>query len=129
MAEIMTPPSYRTLEMSHGLSLPAAIVLFAVAMSAGGCQFHTSSGPCRGWHTDVKACLDAAANSQVIGQVKLGQTTEEVRVIMGKDPERRDASEVMESWSYLTDYEHELLTTIVFKNNVVIEIKQTPWGL
>ena len=45
---------------------------------------------------------------------------------MRKDPERREASEGSESWSYMTHYEDELLTTIVFKSDRVAEIKQEP---
>ena len=127
MIGMKTPSPHRTHPNGLHLCGAAVFVCAALAISAAGCQFHTSSGPCSGWHTDVKACIDAAANSEVIAQVKLGQTSEEVRAIMRKDPARREASADMESWSYRTDYEHEMFTTIIFKNNIVVEIKQTPW--
>jgi hypothetical protein len=31
------------------------------------------------------------------------------------------------AWSYLTDYEAELMTTIIFHRGLVSQIKQTPW--
>jgi len=46
---------------------------------------------------------------------------------MGSPPERREAKADMEAWSYLTDYDGEVMTTIVFRKGKVSAIKQTPW--
>ena len=43
---------------------------------------------------------------------------------MGSDPERREATPEAESWSYLTNYEDQSLTVVVFKRGAVAEIKQ-----
>jgi hypothetical protein len=86
------------------------------------------SGPCEGWHTDKSGCIRAYDNSLGIGKVELGQSIATVRAVMGRSPERRDASGNVERWSYLTDYDNELMTTITFTNGVVTGIGQTPAG-
>ena len=102
----------------------AGSVLLISACTYGG--HYQRSGPCEGWHTDNAACIKAHDNSVAIARVHIGQTLDEVRFIMGKEPERREASADMERWGYLTDYSNELVTTIVFTNGVVSEIKQGP---
>lgn len=102
---------------------------FSTLLSACGVSGHyESSGPCKGFHRDQQACQRAAENSSAIGKVKVGQSFSEVRQIMGKDPERREVSADTETWRYLTDYMAKLLTTIVFKNGAVAEIRQVPYG-
>lgn len=91
-----------------------------------GCSIsghYRSEGPCKGFHKDQQACERAVANSSVIGKVKLGQSLEEVRRIMGKDPERREVSKQSETWGYITSYNDHLFTTITFKNGIVTGIK------
>ena len=107
-----------------------SIVLITL-MSCLGCAVsghYVGSGPCKGFHINQQACQLGAENALVIGQVKIGQTTDEVSKIMGKGPERREATADSEAWSYLTDYDHELMTTIIFSQGRVSEIKQTPWA-
>jgi hypothetical protein len=101
-------------------------LLFCVGCAVSG--HYVSSGPCKGFHTNQLACQRAAENAVAIVQVKIGQTIEEVSKIMGRAPERREAAVDRETWSYLTDYEHELMTTIIFGEGIVTEIKQTPWA-
>lgn len=105
--------------------LLAAISLLLISCGVSG--HYESSGPCMGFHRDQQACQRAAENSSVIGKVKVGQSLAEVRQIMGKDPERREASSDSETWGYLTDYMAQRLTVIVFKNGSVAEIKQVPY--
>ena len=103
------------------------IVLIAAALLLNGCGVsghYQSSGPCKGFHKDQQACLRAVENSSVIGKVKLGQSLEEVRQIMGKDPERREVAKNCETWGYITTYVGYRFTTIIFRNGVVIEIRQ-----
>ena len=86
--------------------------------------------PCHGYVMDDKACGAAIWNAKVIGKVEAGQTKEQVRAIMQHDPERREIREGRESWSYITDYGRELMTTIVFdQNGRVVELAQTPWDI
>ena len=102
-----------------------SIVIGILAIS--GCSVsgkYRDSGPCEGFHTDPAACERAYANSLVAGKIQLGQTSSEVRGIMGRNPERREVTAESESWSYLTDYTAQSLTVIVFKQGVVTEIKQ-----
>lgn len=88
--------------------------------------------PCPDWHTDNQACGDAVFNAKVIGQVKLGQTQDQVRAIMRHDPERRLATissegKKIETWSYITDYQAELMTTLTFTDSSLTAIGQAPW--
>ena len=88
--------------------------------------------PCPDWHTDNQACGNALFNSKVIGQVRLGQTEQEVRAIMQHDPERREGSlspegKRIETWSYITDYQAELVTTLTFTEGRLTNIGQAPW--
>ena len=107
--------------MQGRLSIAIGILVISGCSVTGK---YRDSGPCEGFHTDPAACERAHANSLVAGKIQLGQTTSEVRTIMGRDPERREATTESESWSYLTDYSTQSLTVIVFKKGVVSEIKQ-----
>jgi hypothetical protein len=74
----------------------------------------------------------AEENERHINQIRVGQTVEEVRAIMGKDPERREArarfdGKTVEMWSYVTDYARKLDTTIIFVDGRVQELRATPW--
>ncbi len=103
------------------------IVLIAAVLLLNGCGMsghYQSSGPCKGFHKDQQACQRAAENSSVIGKVNLGQSLEEVRKIMGKDPERREVTKDSENWGYITSYADYRFTTIIFRDGVVTEIRQ-----
>lgn len=74
----------------------------------------------------------AEENERHINQIKVGQTLAEVRAIMAKDPERREArarfdGKTVEMWSYVTDYARKLDTTIIFVDGRVEELRATPW--
>lgn len=74
----------------------------------------------------------AEENERHINQIRVGQTVAEVRAIMGKDPERREArarfdGKTVEMWSYVTDYARKLDTTIIFVDGRVQELRATPW--
>lgn len=88
--------------------------------------------PCPDWHTDNQACGNAIWNAKVIGQVQLGQTQEEVRAIMRHDPERREGSltsdgEKVETWSYITDYDAERMSTLTFTDGRLTAMGQAAW--
>lgn len=103
------------------------IILIAATLLLNGCGVsghYQGSGPCKGFHKDQQACQRAAENSSVIGKVKLGQSLEDVRQIMGKDPERREVTKDLETWGYITSYTGYRFTTIIFRNGVVKEIRQ-----
>ena len=105
------------------------LVMGSLLLSACAVSGHyESSGPCKGFHRDQQACQRAAENSGSIGKVKIGQSFADVRQIMGKEPERREASLNNETWAYLTDYMAQRLTVIAFKNGSVSEIRQAPYG-
>ena len=109
------------------LRVEAAFVCILLSACTYGGHYQRS-GPCEGWHTDNAACLLAHKNANAIGKVQLGQTLDEVRSVMGKEPERRSAVAGQESWGYLTDYSDHLITTVIFTNGIVTEIKQGPSG-
>ena len=105
--------------------------LTCILSSAGGCAVsghYRGSGPCKGFHTQPDACERATANSQAIALVLIGQTPEDVKKIMPNPPDRRVGDEQSEAWSYITDYDNSMMTTIVFRSGRVSEIKQTPWA-
>lgn len=71
-------------------------------------------------------------NRQHINEIRVGQTLAEVRVIMGKDAEKREVrarfdGKTVEFWSYVTDYARRLDSTITFVDGRVQEISATPW--
>ena len=102
----------------------ATIVSVLLASGCGVSGNYRGEGPCKGFHRDQQACERAYENSLVAGKVRVGQSPSEVRAIMGRDPERREATADSEVWSYLTDYTNHILTVIVFKQGAVVEIKQ-----
>lgn len=106
--------------MLRAAPLLACLLLLS---SCGVTGHYEGEGPCKGFRKDQQACQRAAQNSRVIGQVKLGQTTSEVRDIMGKDPERRQARGDEETWWYLTDYAAMRYAVITFKGDRVSELK------
>lgn len=83
--------------------------------------------PCHGYVMNEQACGNAIFNAKVIGKVSAGQTKDEVRSIMAHDPERREFNGSEEEWSYITDYDREIMTTIVFTDAKVTAMKQTAW--
>lgn len=104
-----------------------ALIVIVSALVASGCSVsgkYRGEGPCKGFHKNPQACERAYENSLVAGQVQLGQSRTEVRATMGRDPEQREATADSEKWSYLTDYENQILMVIVFKQGIVVEIKQ-----
>lgn len=107
-----------------GAVIVCMLAIFSTQLISGcGVSGHyQSDGPCKGFHKDQTACQSAAENSSAIGNVNLGQSTEEVREIMGKGPERREADKDTEKWGYLTNYRGYLYTYITFKNNAVVKI-------
>jgi len=86
--------------------------------------------PCHGYRTRPQDCGNALWNAAQIGRVLLGQTLEQVRAIMGHDPEEREASvrdgRTTESWVYLTNYDNDVLTTILFIDGTVTAISPGP---
>ena len=74
----------------------------------------------------------AEENRQRIGQVKIGQTLDEVRAIMRKDPEKRELrsrfdGKSVEFWTFVTHYGLKLQSTITFIDGHVEEIRATTW--
>lgn len=107
--------------MSKKLVLILLVVLISACSASGK---YRSDGPCEGFNKDPEACERAAANALVIGKVTLGQTPQDVRDIMGADPEHREVSEGIETWGYRTNYDDWLFTRIVFKDGKVTTINQ-----
>lgn len=102
--------------------------MIGAALLLAGCTYgghYTRSGACEGWHTDSAACERAVVNNAAAARVKIGQSADEVRSIMGQ-PEAREAEGVGESWSYLTDYDNERRTVIVLESGIVTAIRQAP---
>ena len=104
-----------------------ALLVVVSALFASGCSVsgkYRGDGPCKGFHQNPQACERAYENSLVAGKVQIGQSRTEVRATMGRDPEQREATADSEEWSYLTDYADQILMVIVFKQGIVVKIKQ-----
>jgi len=74
----------------------------------------------------------AEENRSRVLRIALGQSLEEVRAIMGKDPEKREArlrfdGKKVELWTYVTDYTRKVDSTIIFLDGRVQEIRATSW--
>jgi hypothetical protein len=112
-------------------TLIGALGTVSCAARGGIMRADGSITPCDDWHTDNQACGNALFNSKVIGQVKLGQTQDDVMAIVRHAPERRKATATpdaqVETWSYITDYQAELMTTLTFTNGKLTAIGQEPW--
>lgn len=87
--------------------------------------------PCHGWESDKQLCGDAKFFAKAINSVAVGQTKEEVRAIMKRDPWRREASHqdgaAIERWGYPTSYEDERMVWITYRDGKVSEIKESAW--
>ena len=74
----------------------------------------------------------AEENRTRLDQIAVGQTIDQVRAIMKKAPERRDArlrfdGKKVEMWSYVSDYARRLDTTLTFVDGVLTEMRTTTW--
>jgi len=74
----------------------------------------------------------AEENRARLNEVKVGQTIEQVRTIMRKEPERREQrlrfdGKTVDLWSWVSDYSRKLDTTVIFVDGVVQEIRTTSW--
>ena len=74
----------------------------------------------------------AEENRARVARIALGQSIDEVRALMGKEPEKREArlrfdGKKVELWSYVTDYTRKVDSTIIFLDGRVQEIRATSW--
>ncbi len=87
-----------------------------------------SINPCHGYKADAQACGNAAYNGARIGKVTIGQSLQDVRTVMGKDPEERsirtEDGRNLETWGYRTDYRNRITTRIDFVDLKVVAIRQ-----
>lgn len=114
--------------MRYAVLVPILALFVAGCDSLGGdLRPNGTITPCGGHHTDPQACGHATFNSRVIGQVHAGATMQEVRDIMKHDAERRTIDGNRESWGYITDYQAEMMTWIVFTDGKVSAMNQGPW--
>jgi len=74
----------------------------------------------------------AEENHARLDQLQVGQTLEQVRATMRKEPERREArlrfdGKKVELWSFVSDYARRMDTTLTFVDGVLVEIRTTSW--
>ena len=83
------------------------------------------------WESDKQLCGDSKFFAKAINSVAVGQTKEEVRAIMNRDPWRREASlqdgAAIERWGYPTSDEDERMVWITYRDGKVSEIKESAW--
>jgi hypothetical protein len=75
---------------------------------------------------------ESRENQARINQVKMGQSLDEVRAIMQRQPSRREArlrfdGQTVEEWSYVTDLVRKRDATITFVSGHVVEIRTKPF--
>lgn len=109
------------------LSFIACTAIQNVADPPGTLHPDGRISPCHGWESDKQACGNAIHNSRVIHGVEIGQTTDEVLEVMRHRPERRRATSDREEWSYITDYDQEINTVLIFEGGVLVEIDESAW--
>jgi len=83
--------------------------------------------PCHGYESDKQLCGDSKLFAGVINRITLGQTREEVRTLMMRDPWRRELKENEERWGYSTDYSDERMTWIGFRDGKVVSVTGSQW--
>jgi hypothetical protein len=129
MTQILLELEHKQVDGKKGKHMNTRIALVAIvcALFLSGCGVsgnYRYSGPCKGFHKNPQACERASENALVAGKVQIGQSLADVRAIMGRNPEQREATTDSEKWLFLTDYDNQLFMVIVFKQGVVSEIKQ-----
>src|SRR5688500_5023853 len=75
--------------------------------------------PCGTFHANPQACGNARWNAKAIRKVSIGLTIAEVRSVMAHDADSREVTESEERWSYLTDYDRDSMSVIVFRHGRV----------
>lgn len=83
--------------------------------------------PCHGWERDKELCGESKFFAKAVNEVSAGQTKEEVRAIMKRDPWRRQIRDGAEEWGYSTSYEQERMVWIVFRDGKVVELREAAW--
>lgn len=87
---------------------------------------------CASCVTNRPAKRAASVNATYIGQVKIGQTMDQVRTEMHKGPESQNVTTLPDGtletvWNYVTDYDADTNTSITFRGDKVTAINQTRW--
>jgi hypothetical protein len=107
------------------------ICAFSAGLFLAGCQtaeervLARPDNPCTATHMRSHAeCRNAFINAVRMGDVRIGQTQDEVQSVMRKGPEQREAAGDSETWLYHTDYRNRLWTRVVFRQGRVAEIRQ-----
>jgi hypothetical protein len=82
--------------------------------------------------TNREALRVSGMNAVNITGVHLGQTAAEVKRVMRHEPESREVKTLPdgtseERWNYLTDYNNDTNTTLVFRGGVLVEVGHEKW--
>jgi hypothetical protein len=84
--------------------------------------------PCHGYRANHQLCGNAIFNGARIRKVNIGQSIDEVRQVMERDPEERnvrsDGGRAIETWIYFTHYETSQKTYIQFIDGKVTALEQ-----
>jgi hypothetical protein len=119
--------------MKHQIGRPVKRIAILSALllvgcsSPGGVMQAGKISPCPDFRTDAQACGNALFNAPRLPKISAGMTTAEVRSVMQHDAERREIAGNTETWLYMSDYEAEQMTAIVFTDGKVTAMKQVPW--
>lgn len=83
--------------------------------------------PCHGYEGDKALCGESLFFAKAITQIELGQTRDEVREVMKRDPWRRKLKAGQELWGYSTSYSDERMSWILFTDGKVTEVRESEW--
>lgn len=85
--------------------------------------------PCHGFQTNPQACGNALYNAAHVIKLSIGQTLQQAREVMGRDPEERtlkkQGEQTIEVWKYLISYRSTSFSVITFVDGKIASIETT----
>jgi hypothetical protein len=101
----------------------------SVCYKPGQLMVNGKVAPCDDWRTNPQTCGEAIYNAPRIRQLNLGQSMQQTREIMGRDPEERSLKtqdgRPVEIWGYLTEYDKSIVSVITFVESRIVSIEAT----
>ncbi|MBI5891755.1 MAG: hypothetical protein HZB47_13995 [Nitrosomonadales bacterium] len=83
--------------------------------------------PCHGFQTNPQACGNAIYNAAHVIKLSIGQTLQQAREVMGRDPEERtlkkQGEQTIEVWKYLIAYRSTSFSVITFVDEKIVSIE------
>lgn len=84
--------------------------------------------PCNSYRTDHQACGEALWNAPRLALLKTGQSMQQAKQLMGRDPEKRSMKVLdgrsSETWEYIYNYNRSIHMVITFLDDKIVGIDQ-----